>query len=772
MYVAQLPTLSSIRNFYSLLCPLECCSTTMKRSRNEGDHSGYERRAKAPYMEDPVARLRKNVLNLGDFPERNADFVAYVAKSLAAEVENDELRPMFGDVMLQTLLELPFKIPFIAAGILHGNSLNPAVGTLILEHFSQAAQAALNAGNLHEFKLLLRLLTCLHGMMEGTGVYDLLMELVAKVEQVLGAEEKESLPLSDQLLRIVGITVPYLAAAYSPSPRDTLQQCKDIVDRCNNFSNPLDEGDDLDNPYRSGTEESVRTLKLLIEQMRGADDANWQLPFMPRPWQHIRSDLDLATRATFVPIALPDEMTPKASAWPPQVSFTLFADRVDESVPSSSDIANSVFSDTIYDIVDTLSYNRREGARFLVDLDLYFAQGTFAPRGTRVDRLLELPEGTSHWKPEDVVVEAVFSRIFELPRPPHKMVYYHSLLIELCKLVPQNMAPTLGRAIRFMYARLEELDREVVLRYAEWFAHHLSNFGFTWKWQEWTEDAELPELHPKRIFIDDVLERELRVSWYDRLKDTLPPAFLPLLIDAPQEPAFKYEDEEADFHEEATMLLGMLRSRRPVVDIKEVIETVIRQAGEDGMIPPEDYGLEVFLSAVLHLGSKTNSHMAQTLETYLPYLQLRCAASAQSRTRTLQLIWDFFHQRPYNFLDCVDAFLVRQLLTPIEIMTWTFEKMTTVQLARGYTWELVTLALDEVKTTPVEVSDKGMTDGAPAQDRFQCLLTSLSTRLTTACETNGTNGDAENGQAKYNEEYWLKGFIRSILRKVSETRCS
>jgi nuclear cap-binding protein subunit 1 len=59
------------------------------------------------------------------------------------------------------------------------------------------------------------------------------------------------------------------------------------------------------------------------------------------------------------------------------------------------------------------------------------------------------------------------------------------LLTEITKLAPQDIAPTLGRAIRWVYERLDDLKGELNMRFSTWFAIHLSNFGFTYKWDEW-----------------------------------------------------------------------------------------------------------------------------------------------------------------------------------------------------------------------------------------------------------------------------------------------
>jgi nuclear cap-binding protein subunit 1 len=124
-------------------------------------------------------------------------------------------------------------------------------------------------------------------------------------------------------------------------------------------------------------------------------------------------------------------------------------------------------------------------ARFLIELDCFWEPGTFATRGISFDQLRNFPENRSTWKPEDVVLDALFSQIFLLPRSEHKLIYYHSVITETCKLAPSHVAPTLGRAIRFLFKHIDVMDMELAYRYLDWFAHHLSNFEFRWKWSEW-----------------------------------------------------------------------------------------------------------------------------------------------------------------------------------------------------------------------------------------------------------------------------------------------
>ncbi len=148
-------------------------------------------------------------------------------------------------------------------------------------------------------------------------------------------------------------------------------------------------------------------------------------------------------------------------------------------------MASSLLRDVLADTINILDFNRHATARFLTDVDCYFASGTFVKRATPFDKLKEVAGDGTSWKPEDVAVDAVFSQILQLPMPEHKMVYYHSVLTESCKIAPAAVAPSLGRAIRFAYRNIGSMDLELAHRFLDWFSHHLSNFGFTWKWTEW-----------------------------------------------------------------------------------------------------------------------------------------------------------------------------------------------------------------------------------------------------------------------------------------------
>lgn len=230
---------------------------------------------------------------------------------------------------------------------------------------------------------------------------------------------------------------------------------------------------------------SKSALGLLQRQMQVESKQGWPLKCIPRLWQAPSGLEATESKHAFPTVKIPTSVTTNVHPLLPEVYFSIYSNSEIETVPSTDDIAASIMRDAITDTINILDFNRNAAAKSLIDLDCYYTPGTFIARGTPFDRLREVAGDGTTWKTEDVAVDAVFSQLLKLPHPEHKLVYYHALLTELCKLAPAAVAPSLGRTIRFLYNDLDTMDLELNYRFMDWFTHHLSNFGFTWKWTEW-----------------------------------------------------------------------------------------------------------------------------------------------------------------------------------------------------------------------------------------------------------------------------------------------
>lgn len=248
------------------------------------------------------------------------------------------------------------------------------------------------------------------------------------------------------------------------------------------------------NPYPGNDEEDAQEpqsiISLLQKQLQGEAGQSWKLACIPRPWNITKEEETtdasvVSKKYALHEINVPSPVAPGPNPVLPEVYFSVYADQDIETVPPTSDVASSILRDSLIDTINILDFNRNATAKFLIDLDCYFSSETFVKRATQFDKLRTIEEGRSTWKPEDVAVDAVFSQLLQLPMAEHKLVYYHSVLTEACKIAPAAIAPSLGRAIRWLYKNVDAMDLELVYRFMDWFSHHLSNFGFTWKWTEW-----------------------------------------------------------------------------------------------------------------------------------------------------------------------------------------------------------------------------------------------------------------------------------------------
>jgi len=354
-----------------------------------------------------------------------------------------------------------------------------------------------------------------------------------------------------ELVKVILFTIPYIMAS---SASESQEQAAGLLDKTEVLAGTPSPLEALVDPYPgNGVDEATEptsVIGLLQKQLQNEAANGWVLACIPRPWKMLPGTDDedpfvASTKHTLPPINIPETVVPGEKPLFPEIYFSVYANQDIETVPPTTDIASCILRDSIVDTINILDFNRNATARYLIDIDCYFTPGTFVKRATPFDRLRDIEGEKSTWKPEDVAVDAVFSQLFQLPSPEHKLVYYHSVLTEACKIAPAAIAPSLGRAIRYLYRNVDRMDLELSFRFMDWFSHHLSNFGFTWKWTEWIDDVELSPLHPKKAFIAGALDKEVRLSFAQRIKGTLPEPYQPLITEGKEKdtPDFKYNDE-------------------------------------------------------------------------------------------------------------------------------------------------------------------------------------------------------------------------------------
>lgn len=110
---------------------------------------------------------------------------------VAEGYEDEHLRNSFVDLALLLVTEQPLKTPFVAAVLVVANSLKAEVLTAVLAKLAPALEAKITTGEWREVKLLLKLLACLQGCLEGDGVFPLLEDLFMRAADLQTASSED-----------------------------------------------------------------------------------------------------------------------------------------------------------------------------------------------------------------------------------------------------------------------------------------------------------------------------------------------------------------------------------------------------------------------------------------------------------------------------------------------------------------------------------------------------------------------------------------------------
>lgn len=419
---------------------------------------------------------------------------------------------------------------------------------------------------------------------------------------------------------------------------------------------------------------------------------------LPRPFENIAlpEGAEMPEPYAIAPVSMPPEMYDVDEENPQDCEgrtggLHLFAEGV---VPPTNTVLGWTLRSLILDILNIFEVNRKDCARFLLSLPRYVAPGTFKSE-----------DSESTYSVESTVINTILSTLCTLPNAPQRPLYYGSVITELCKLSPNTVAPPVGRGVRKLFTQLGEdgLDVEVSRRISDWFAIHLSNFGFQWMWKEWIPDLVLPAAHPKRAFMRRVVEQEIRLAYHDRILQTLPDEMFAkgagVVSEEAPDPVWKYESKDSELHNEAVTLLRMMKQKAPSNEVKDYINDLPgARSDDDSLSAPV---LQMVTETILKLGDRSFSHFLNATERYLEVLRYITSDYA-SRRAILDAIQSFWQRSSQMRLITVDKYLQYSILEPLDVVDWLFASDVSLgdDTPDGWTdvdkWELLRMTLDKV----------------------------------------------------------------------------
>lgn len=137
-------------------------------------------------------QLRRQLTRIADSPLRRwSDEVLSIARLVANNYEDEDFRESFIGLVMQLVIEQPLKTPFISAAVLAVNSMRSEVVHDLLARVAPATEAKIRAGHWRDVKLYLKFLACLHGCLDGDGLFPLLEELFSRAADLQTASSED-----------------------------------------------------------------------------------------------------------------------------------------------------------------------------------------------------------------------------------------------------------------------------------------------------------------------------------------------------------------------------------------------------------------------------------------------------------------------------------------------------------------------------------------------------------------------------------------------------
>jgi len=420
-------------------------------------------------------------------------------------------RPYIVEVLFNCVKALPMKHNVYAtvAGLI--SLQDPAFGFEVVRKLHEELLRAWSYHAAHDIRMLLRFAGALvnANLIIPINYLDLLTQYFGLIEQ-----ERLGRIHADFIVHTVLTALPWVGLELSSGPH--AYAFNSLIDRIGHYMAnrpPELPTASLCRPFALAADGSVHEVQDLLvsawNAVRLLQNEGWKTDVIYRPHLHFHQRLarNMPHRLGFS--AIPPQGTAPAPL------FRLRPDLVVFPLPEGMS-----------------AFDRFQLTEFISDTMISFA----ALVRESVKHLLGMPVPLDY---THLVIETIFSHMLMLPTPPLPLVFYGTLIVELFKAQPRKLPPFLGATVGYLFDRLEGMDLELRDRLAEWMSFHLSNFGFQWPWKSWLGVLELPERSNRRTFVREVLTRNVRLAYWDKIRGSLPDELAPLMPPNPV-PAFRF----------------------------------------------------------------------------------------------------------------------------------------------------------------------------------------------------------------------------------------
>jgi nuclear cap-binding protein subunit 1 len=636
----------------------------------------------------------------------NKDLVSTIVKNVKRESRANPLGVR--SMLINCAVQLPAKVPIYSLIIGLINVDEPALVAEILAQAGSELNEALQDPKLfRKARLLLRFMASLvvPGVVQPSSIVSALKTLVdvavttAETSPKTGndTDGRTWQPYTDQLVYMALMAIPFggseLSAASGTALNELVSAAESYLEKRPRSSQPglrpfaasVTENDavaESDNGGASFITEVVTAVKTMIE------GESWHLEGIPR----VHTDLEatLATAPQTHVIANPTVAATPPVGIPQGASDTLTGALVLQAFPPRGILR---LLEDKHTLADRLVVERIVAEDYMIDTVAWF-EGDRVECAKHLANLLPIP-----YSFEPLLCEVMFSQMLRLPNPEFKPIMYSTLMVELCKLL-RTFPRAMSACIRECFARMNVMDPSLRERLAEWLAYHLSNFEYLWPWAKWAHVLEAPAYDGQRRFCVAVMNRMVRLSYWDRIQAVVPEEFRVLLPPKPEVTALPPDEEtgpEAADAEGAwaAAALKLVRSKASAEEIDAwIAENKLEEVLAGGKIGV----LRMWLRCLLVAGGKSYTHMIIALERYYgPLAVLSKDTGLEGQIAIVSATTQTWMLNPQRAVMAVDRLMTLRLISAEAIISWVFGndgvRNIQDQSRSGMAWEMLRKAV-------------------------------------------------------------------------------
>ncbi|KAK7311299.1 hypothetical protein RJT34_09344 [Clitoria ternatea] len=592
------------------------------------------------------------------------------------------------EFLLMCAEQLPHKIPLYGTLIGLINLENEDFVKLLVEKAHIKFQDALDSGNCDGVRILTRLLTVMmcSKVLQPSSLVAVFETFLSSAATTVDEEKGNPLwqPCADFYITCILSCLPWGGAELMEQIPEDIERVMVGVEaylsiRRHTSDTGLSFFENGDENEKGLSDKDF--LEDLWDRIQALSSNGWKVESVPRPHLSFEAQLVAGKSHEFGSISCPSIPSPPSVSY--GVSIGIQKHEAELKYPQRIHRLNIFPSIKTEDLQPIDRFVMEE---YLLDVLLFF-------NGSRKECASFMVGLPVSFRYEYLMAETIFSQLLMLPQPPFKPVYYTLVIIDLCKALPGAFPAVVAGGVRALFEKIADLDMECRTRLILWFSHHLSNFQFIWPWEEWAYVLDLPKWAPQRVFVQEVLEREVRLSYWDKVKQSIENApGLEELLPPKGGPNFRFGAEDGKENIEQVLsgqLNNMVKGKTPV---REIISWI-----DESVFP--NNGLEVTLRVVaqtlLNIGSKSFTHLITVLERYGQVFAKICS-DEDKQVMLIAEVSYFWKSSTQMTAIAIDRMMGYRLVSNLAIVRWVFSAENIEQFhTSDRPWEILRNAISK-----------------------------------------------------------------------------